>query len=217
MSIPIRQYRTTTANLALLASTANLDPGAVYFDTDKLYWYMAYTASAVGRIVDSRAGICTVEDDPFSFSSAVDKAGDFDIGTSLNRFDRVHISAGSHIHFLCYNGTDVQQISMNIDGMIISYMTEVDFQNEATGLSTIKVVPGGLQFPATQVESSDANTLDDYEEGDWAPDLLFGGTNVDMAYSVQDGTYTKIGQARLCNRCAYFIRKRLKYWRCHYC
>jgi len=46
----------------------------------------------------------------------------------------------------------------------------------------------GIAFPATQVASSDANTLDDYEEGTWTPSL--GGT---ATYTIQQGTYTKIG------------------------
>lgn len=46
----------------------------------------------------------------------------------------------------------------------------------------------GITFPATQVTSADANTLDDYEEGTWTPTV--GGTS---AYSVQEGQYTKIG------------------------
>lgn len=44
-------------------------------------------------------------------------------------------------------------------------------------------------FPATQVPSADANTLDDYEEGTWTPSL--GGNTT---YSFQVGHYTKIGR-----------------------
>jgi len=47
----------------------------------------------------------------------------------------------------------------------------------------------GITFPATQSASSDANTLDDYEEGNWTPNV--GGT---ATYSVQEGRYVKIGQ-----------------------
>jgi len=46
----------------------------------------------------------------------------------------------------------------------------------------------GITFPATQSASSNANTLDDYEEGTWTPSL--GGTAV---YDIRTGTYTKIG------------------------
>lgn len=47
----------------------------------------------------------------------------------------------------------------------------------------------GITFPSTQVASSDANCLDDYEEGTWTPN--FGGTT--PTYSSQYGYYTKIG------------------------
>lgn len=47
----------------------------------------------------------------------------------------------------------------------------------------------GIAFPATQVTSTDANTLDDYEEGTWTPSVggtaTYGGSNA--------GKYTKIG------------------------
>lgn len=52
----------------------------------------------------------------------------------------------------------------------------------------------GLAFPATQVPSADANTLDDYEEGTFTPALKFGGNSTGMTYSKQEGTYTKIGR-----------------------
>lgn len=51
-----------------------------------------------------------------------------------------------------------------------------------------------LAFPSTQVPSSDANTLDDYEEGLWTPviaDASSGGNLATMANTF--GSYTKIG------------------------
>lgn len=47
----------------------------------------------------------------------------------------------------------------------------------------------GIAFPATQVASTDANTLDDYEEGTWTPSV--GGN---ATYASRVGTYTKIGR-----------------------
>jgi hypothetical protein len=47
----------------------------------------------------------------------------------------------------------------------------------------------GITFPATQVPSADANTLDDYEEGTWTP--VVPATSV--TYTNRYGTYTKIG------------------------
>ena len=54
----------------------------------------------------------------------------------------------------------------------------------------------GVQFPATQVPSADANTLDDYEEGTWTPTIGGSATNPSgLSYSTQFGRYTKIGNA----------------------
>jgi hypothetical protein len=52
---------------------------------------------------------------------------------------------------------------------------------------------GGIQFPATQVPSADANALDDYEEGTFTPAISFGGASVGVTYTRNVGFYTKIG------------------------
>ena len=52
---------------------------------------------------------------------------------------------------------------------------------------------GQVKFPASQSASSDANTLDDYEEGNWTPVIYFGASNGYSLYNTQNGTYTKIG------------------------
>jgi len=51
---------------------------------------------------------------------------------------------------------------------------------------------GNVTFPATQVPSSDPNTLDDYEEGTFTPSI---GDNVGNAYTVNFlfAAYRKIG------------------------
>ena len=71
-------------------------------------------------------------------------------------------------------------------------------QTFATTISVGGVTPAntgaGITFPATQSASSDANTLDDYEEGTWTPVFNRGTTNPTLTYSSQGGTYTKIGR-----------------------
>ena len=63
--------------------------------------------------------------------------------------------------------------------------------NGATGVMAVNY---GIQFPATQVPSTNANTLDDYEEGTWTPTI--GGTTSasGQAYSTQSGSYQKVGK-----------------------
>jgi hypothetical protein len=64
-------------------------------------------------------------------------------------------------------------------------------ENASFGNSGI-VTANGIKFPATQVASADANTLDDYEEGTWTP-LLTAGTGSLTSYA-SAGTYVKIGR-----------------------
>ena len=54
----------------------------------------------------------------------------------------------------------------------------------------------GITFPATASASSDANTLDDYEEGSWTPSIAFGGGSTGITYDAgqRSGSYTKIGR-----------------------
>jgi hypothetical protein len=58
---------------------------------------------------------------------------------------------------------------------------------------------GQIKFPATQVPSTDANTLDDYEEGTWTPSFGGSGGQSGQAYTTQVGTYTKIGKRVTCD------------------
>ena len=55
-------------------------------------------------------------------------------------------------------------------------------------------VSKGISFPATQSAQSDANTLDDYEEGTWTPTLTFATAgNLSVTYTRNAGRYQKIG------------------------
>lgn len=57
----------------------------------------------------------------------------------------------------------------------------------------------GITFPATQVPSGDANTLDDYEEGTWTPTIRgFSTEFASVTYTEQKGRYTKIGKLVTC-------------------
>lgn len=51
----------------------------------------------------------------------------------------------------------------------------------------------GVTFPATQVPSADANTLDDYEEGTFTATLI-GATTSPTTPITSTATYTKVGR-----------------------
>jgi len=52
----------------------------------------------------------------------------------------------------------------------------------------------GITFPATQSASTDANTLDDYEEGTWTPTIIGSTTAGTATYLSTTGKYTKVGR-----------------------
>lgn len=63
----------------------------------------------------------------------------------------------------------------------------------SVGNATPSTSGAGITFPATQSASTNANTLDDYEEGTWTPTVrgeISAGTTT---YTTQLGYYTKIG------------------------
>jgi hypothetical protein len=64
----------------------------------------------------------------------------------------------------------------------------------AGAITAFNFVPGGIQFPATQIPVASANTLDDYEEGTWTVGVSFGGGTTGITYGGQAGYYTKVGR-----------------------
>ena len=59
---------------------------------------------------------------------------------------------------------------------------------------------GSIKFPGTQGASSDANSLDDYEEGLFDPTFVASGTDYDTVnyHADRAGSYTKVGNMVLC-------------------
>ena len=68
----------------------------------------------------------------------------------------------------------------------------------SVGNATPTTSGAGITFPATQSASSDANTLDDYEEGNWTPVLRFNSSSTGITYNNSEGgaqgQYVKIGK-----------------------
>lgn len=98
-------------------------------------------------------------------------------------------SAGNHVFT---NSTG--QITAGSSG---SPVTTLNFgYNQTLALQGASPSTGtGLSFPSTQNASTDANTLDDYEEGTFTPDLRGSGTAGTVTYGADGrvGRYTKIG------------------------
>jgi hypothetical protein len=80
-----------------------------------------------------------------------------------------------------------------LDGTVgITTPTEQVATTIGVGNATPSTSGAGITFPATQSASTNANTLDDYEEGTWTP-TQGSGLVVVGAFS-SSGTYTKVGR-----------------------
>ena len=95
-------------------------------------------------------------------------------------------SVNNPIYFYTGAGGVTEQMQISSSG-------NVTLQNNISVGAAAPTTSGtGITFPATQSASTDANTLDDYEEGTWTPNQGAGLTVVGTFGS--SGTYTKIGR-----------------------
>ena len=92
--------------------------------------------------------------------------------------NRTFIAQGSGCYGIFVVSPELQNIDNNLTGTY----------NGASTVSGSRILQAQwLSFPSTQVASTDANTLDDYEEGTWTP-----ASNGD-SFSSASGRYTKVG------------------------
>jgi hypothetical protein len=78
-------------------------------------------------------------------------------------------------------------------GMILpstTLTTPIVATTMGVGGATPAASGSGITFPSSQSASSNANTLDDYEEGTWTPTISSAGYTAD----VNTGIYTKVGR-----------------------
>jgi hypothetical protein len=97
-------------------------------------------------------------------------------------------SSGVHYLFSAPSGTAGNTVTFT-QVLSINKGTTLVLENGTSSSGT------GIAFPATQSASSDANTLDDYEEGTWTMGVSFGGGTTGITYnsSYVTGSYTKVG------------------------
>ena len=92
-----------------------------------------------------------------------------------------HVRIGSTGNNLVFYAGNAERARFNTTGALVL----------AGGTTTANGI--GITFPATQSASSDANTLDDYEEGTWTPVLGGDGGQSGQSYTARNGRYTKVG------------------------
>ena len=78
------------------------------------------------------------------------------------------------------------------NGITTNAGTLISASTIGVGGTTPSTSGAGISFPATQSTSSNANTLDDYEEGTFTPSLSTGFTVTSGSFA-STSIYTKIG------------------------
>ena len=93
-------------------------------------------------------------------------------------------------------------IGTSADSLYLGYDATSGAHRLSVNDTQVKIHTGDLVFGTAGkgivlgvTSNTDANTLDDYEEGTWTPTITFGGNSASVAYSTQTGHYTKIGRA----------------------
>jgi hypothetical protein len=111
-------------------------------------------------------------------------------------------ASGADKGIILHTGTDMI-MSNSVAGAITFQTTNTEraripaaggFQSKTTisvGDATPSLSGAGITFPASQSASTDANTLDDYEEGTWTPTAT-AGTGSITAFTAE-ATYVKVG------------------------
>jgi hypothetical protein len=136
--------------------------------------------------------------------------------TSGNTLTKATLTAGTNVTITNGNGSITIAASGGGGGSPGGSTTQVQYNNAgafggisgfttdgtrvtasttmAVGAATPSASGSGITFPATQSASTDANTLDDYEEGTWTPTFTGTTTAGTGSYTFQAGSYTKVGR-----------------------
>ena len=182
---------TGTVNTANLAYTGTLTggTGVVAIGTNQIY---KNASGDVGIGTSSPDAVLRIASDATGtdFRSLSTKAG---IALNYSGSGISYYDSDTTVFRASPSGGSTENMRINSSGNVALQ------GNISVGGAAPTTVGTGITFPATQSASSNANTLDDYEEGTWTPVLTFATTGT-MTYtaSTASGIYTKIGNVVTC-------------------
>lgn len=176
--------------------------------TDGLSDVDGSAATPAIRGTDANTGIFFPSADVIAFSEGgveamrMDANGDLLAGTTDTSF-----FSGSNRGVGLYgsNGFIAASRSNAISGLFNRFNSDgevIQLRRSGTSVGTLDVSTtgvtmtgtNGITFTATQTASANANTLDDYEEGNWTPTITRNSSDPTIGYGAQVGRYVKIGR-----------------------
>lgn len=165
----------------------------------------ARTATAPFRIYGSEFKVFTGAAGSYSDNLTLDSSGNLGLGGTAPLGQRLYVAGGAIWHASNqYNvapgsGLDYEMVNRSGRGWLFYTNDAGNFGANITqyGLGLGNTVSGsgmGIAFPATQSASTNANTLDDYEEGTFTPVVSGTTTAGTGTYDYQIGRYIKVGK-----------------------
>jgi len=168
---------TTSGNLGLGVTPSAWGGSYKAFQIANAARSLAATGAGSGDLTLAFNAVYDATDSRWEYTATGDKAGRYSqtgAGDHVWYNTNTAGTAGNPIAFM-------QALTLNANGALA-------LQGGNTSANGV-----GIAFPATQVASTDANTLDDYEEGTWTPTIQGNTTPGAGTYVVQVGVYTKVG------------------------
>ena len=199
-SVGAFSFQNTSGTLLTIDSIGNVGIGITPSAWSASYKGLQLKESYAGLFADTSNGVSELVSNAYN-------DGAWKFANAGNGAARYRMDALNRTHAWFYAATSAnpitwtQAMTLDASGRLLVGPTSANASGGILQLSS------GITFPATQVASSDANTLDDYEEGTFVPTMA-GTTGAGTGtYSIQTGFYTKIGNT-------VFFRLRLD-WSAH--
>jgi hypothetical protein len=145
-------------------------------------WYTAASGTAGNNVSFTQIAMFDTNGNWLVGTTTTDSGAKarFVFGASQNGLQIKDSNDTSNAAFLIFqNGSNSNFATIQRDGT-----------NNSLSIGTVSAIT----FPATQVASAGANTLDDYEEGDWTPRISGSGGGNYTPGSINAGRYIKIGK-----------------------
>jgi hypothetical protein len=186
-----------------LTVTGTVDIGGGAIDGTAIGASSASTiaGTTIDASTDFTIGDTVITDGVITDSSGLQLAANLDIDGTADISGDLTLSAGADGALQFTNAgensikiPDNQASALIVEEADNAYLTFVTTNSsEAVTVSKVLKVSAGIEFPGTQAEIANVNTLDDYEEGTFTPKLGDGTSELSSGYNIQVGEYTKIG------------------------